>query len=361
MTGVTGAGGRLVEVVRDRRWRMRRAEAWARTWRVLIGDGVMTLTGAGNSKRGQFGGSGLNALRRVLGAMPWEALGERAVLVTLTYPNGKQNREEWRRWVPDARVLAGHRTELLKQWSARWGERPFGLWVLEFQRSGAPHLNLYVRMPKACSDDDFVVLREHTRQAKIGGRGPNGERLGWRAVEGEFGYWLRHGWVDIVGTRSTGDEARHFVAGVDVQTFFAEGYEWSVVDGLKIGVYLAKEIGKRQQKECSTGFEKAQMWRTMGGFGPVVLVEESVDPEVAMELCHLMVTVQVERYGERCRLVRPRRDGTGATLLQEVWESLAMLAEAEQAVYGVRESDRRLALRQSQVLARRRAVAAEGA
>jgi hypothetical protein len=39
-----------------------------------------------------------NRMRYALGSFPWEALGDRLVMLSLTYPG------DWRSWVPDGRV-----------------------------------------------------------------------------------------------------------------------------------------------------------------------------------------------------------------------------------------------------------------
>lgn len=315
---------------KDRLWRGRRAAAWAGPWRVLIGAGVMTLTARRSDSRQLFGGSGLDALNRVARALPWERLGGRAVLVTLTYP------DPWQPWVADAPKLAEQRTEFLRRWKRQWGEAAYGLWVLEFQNRGAPHLHLYVRLPERVSESDVEVLRKHTIANNFGGRGPNGERLGWRAVTGEFGYWARHAWVDTVGTRGTVAERKHSVAGVDVAAFYWSERAWQMADGLRVLEYLSDEIGKARQKVAPRGFGNAQMWRSMGGFKPVVLVDEPVEPAVALDLYDRMEAKQRRRYGDESRLGRRWREGAGKCVLQEWYESVAMVEEAEASVIGAR-------------------------
>ena len=328
---------------KERLWRARRAAAWAGPWRLLIGGGVMTLTSRQSDSRQLFGGSGLDALKRVSRALPWGELGRRAVLVTLTYP------DPWRAWVPDAAKLGEHRTVFLRAWKKDWGESAYGLWVLEFQRRGAPHLHLYVRLPEKVSEADVEVLRKHTMANNLGGRGPNGERLGWRAVTGEFGYWARHAWVDTVGTRGTFAERKHSVAGVDVAAFYWSESAWQMSDGLQVLAYLTDEIGKRRQKVAPAEFGRAQMWRSMGGFKPVVLVDEPVDAAVAVVLYGLMEAKLRAGYGEESRLGRRWRNGAGKCVLQEWYESLAMLEEAEAAVVGVGPAHSRGQARLAQV------------
>lgn len=77
-------------------------------------------------------------MRWLFAALPWELLGPRLAMLSLTYPG------EWREWLPDGRALDGHRRAFLERWRRRWGA-PVGVWVKEFQASGRPHLHLYWR------------------------------------------------------------------------------------------------------------------------------------------------------------------------------------------------------------------------
>ncbi len=53
-----------------------------------------------------------NNMRRLFNSLPWELLGARPALITLTYPG------EWQRWVPDGRVWDRHRRSLERRWGA---------------------------------------------------------------------------------------------------------------------------------------------------------------------------------------------------------------------------------------------------
>jgi hypothetical protein len=87
-------------------------------------------------------------MRRLFVSLPWELLGSRPALISLTYP------KNWQRWVPDGRVWERHRRVFERRWVRKWGEPLIGVWVKEFQASGRPHLHLYVGLPSLMSDDD---------------------------------------------------------------------------------------------------------------------------------------------------------------------------------------------------------------
>jgi len=95
-------------------------------------------------------------------------------MVTLTYPG------DWESLTPTGAHLKAHLKAFRKRWARRWGRPPVGLWKLEFQRRGAPHVHLFVSLP-------FVPL-------------------------GEFCDWLSLAWYEVVGS----GDLRHLMAGTGV-------------------------------------------------------------------------------------------------------------------------------------------------
>lgn len=305
----------------------RAAYRWASgDWRFVVADNVCCLTSSGRGTA-LFGGSGLSRLRREVRALPWERLGRRALLVTLTYPG------DWRRWVPDEGTFRRHVLAFVARWTRRWGEKPEGLWVVEYQRRGAPHLHMYVRLPESVSEADFRVLQERTGREKA--RKRQGTQV-WgkkEPVAGEFGMWARTAWAEVVGTQ--GWDRGHHVAGVDMVTFFAAGYEWSVVDGVQVGEYLAGEIGKRHQKKPPSGFGCGHQWGKWSGFGPVVRWQGALEPELAVALESRLVTWIAQTCGANHPAVSRRVGGRGVTAVgMRVEEALVLLGDVERAVYG---------------------------
>jgi len=55
------------------------------------------------------------AMRYSWSALPWELLGQRPVMVTLTYP------AQWRVVVADARAMVRQREALKERWRSRYG------------------------------------------------------------------------------------------------------------------------------------------------------------------------------------------------------------------------------------------------
>ena len=158
-------------------------------------------------------------MRRLFVSLPWELVGPRPALISLTYPG------LWQPSVRDGRTWEGHRRAFERRWVRRWGEPLVGVWVKEFQASGRPHLHLYVGLPTAMAAADFDGLRERTllrhRMEREHGR-YDGRRktppLGL-VHGGEFARWLLGAWSEIVGTRDEPD-GHHQLRGADVAVMF---------------------------------------------------------------------------------------------------------------------------------------------
>jgi hypothetical protein len=239
---------------------------------------------AGRGDRGQSRKS-RNNMRRLFLSLPWELLGPRPAMVSLTYPG------DWRRWVPNGRVLEAHRRAFERRWVRRWGEPLVGVWVKEFQASGRPHMHLYVGLPTGLSDEDFEGLRQrtllrHRYERSLGryqGRAalpPVNKQYG-----GEFATWIRDAWTEIVGT--WGVDRKHHVRGVDVAVMFWSEEVAATADRTRVAAYLAKEAGKWRQKNPPEGFvgvgQYFGRWGRKVGFNPVV-EELPVEREVAEEI-----------------------------------------------------------------------------
>jgi hypothetical protein len=205
-------------------------------------------------KRGR-GGDGLSGrsilgLKRRLLELRWEAL-PRPLLFTLTYP------ADWGRWCPDGRALERHREAFTKRWRRQWGEPMVGLWSKEFQKVGRPHVHLYLGLPEAVSALEYEGLRERTLLGKRL-ESSLGKYEGRRNVPaiggkfgGDFGYWCRVAWTEVV---TGGEDRYHAVRGVDARVFFFSDKAEEEADRLKVAEYLATEVGKRYQKQPPDGF-----------------------------------------------------------------------------------------------------------
>lgn len=206
-------------------------------------------------------------------------------MISLTYPG------DWRRWVPNGRVLEAHRRAFERRWVRRWGEPLVGVWVKEFQESGRPHMHLYVGLPSELSDEDFEGLRQRTvvRHRLEASLGRYQGRAALPAIGMDYGVqfaiWLRTAWSEIVGTQ--GVNKKHHARGVDVAVMFWTDEVAATADRTKVAAYLAREASKWRQKRPSGGFvgvgQYFGRWGRKVGFNPVV-EEVEVVRAVAEEL-----------------------------------------------------------------------------
>jgi len=235
-------------------------------------------------------------MRRLFVSLPWELVGPRPALISLTYPG------VWKPWVPDGRVWEAHRRAFERRWVRRWGEPLVGVWVKEFQTSGRPHLHLYVGLPTGMSEEDFTGLRERTllrhRLERQHGtwKGRNLTPAVGVIYGGEFGHWLRDAWSEVVGTTGQPDDWRlaalggghaHHLHGVDVAVMFWTDDAEARTDRTAVAQYLAREAGKWRQKQPPTEFTKVGrfygVWGRSVGFRPQTRVTP-LDPAVAVEV-----------------------------------------------------------------------------
>jgi hypothetical protein len=138
------------------------------------------------------------------------------IMLTLTYPadfpmNGRTVKNHWRRF---------------RQWMIRNGATT-GLWVLEFQRRGAPHFHIFIR-----------------------------EALDRLAVS--------RAWYRIVGS----NDPKHLAAGTRIEEFRKPA---------AIGSYVMKYAAKMEQKEVPAGY--ASVGRFWATWGNPKLVEKLVLPQ----------------------------------------------------------------------------------
>jgi hypothetical protein len=204
-------------------------------------------------------------MRYEFSALPWEMLGLRPVMVTLTYPG------EWEGWCPDGATLTRHRQALLMRWTRRYGA-PVGVWVVEFQKRGAPHYHMYLGLPEQVSGDEYEVLRRRTLRRKVQelDLGKFEARSRVQPVKGEFSWWLRTAWAEIV-TGNT-DKAHH-VKGVDIAVAFWSEKEAMERSRAQVAEYFWLESGKWGQKQAPHWFGVKKWygrWGAPQGFGPQV-------------------------------------------------------------------------------------------
>lgn len=122
-------------------------------------------------------------------------------MITLTYPG------DWLAVAPDGKAVKRHMACFRRRWARAWGETLAGIWKLEFQDRGAPHIHLLAGPP--------VVLSPDGRQ---------------------FKQWLSETWAAIVAHPDPEQYRRHVLAGTGVD--YAEGLR--ARDPKRISVYFTK-------------------------------------------------------------------------------------------------------------------------
>jgi hypothetical protein len=146
-------------------------------------------------------------MTRVLTTLDYEPLvghGRTPAMVTLTYPG------DWLRYAPQGSVVKRHLNAFKRRYLRDWGHALVGVWKLEFQQRGAPHVHILMAPPH--------------------GAARNG--LGWSA-------WMASAWVGVVNP-SLGERAgmlavhSHRLASAD----YAEGLRAS--DPKRIAIYFTK-------------------------------------------------------------------------------------------------------------------------
>jgi hypothetical protein len=203
-------------------------------------------------------------MRWKFSGLPWELLGDRPAMITLTYPG------EWRESVPDARAFVNHRDRLRWRWRKKFGQ-PIGVWVAEFQARGAPHLHLYVGLPPGVTDAEYrwLVRRNMRRQENERRFGKYEARRRLPAIQGDFSEWLRHAWWEIVGSGNR----YHHGRGADIVPAYSNEEVAMGADRVRTGDYWWMESGKWAQKTAPEGFGPLGfygLWGESVGFRPVV-------------------------------------------------------------------------------------------
>jgi hypothetical protein len=254
-------------------------------------------------------------------SLPWEQLGPRLVMLSLTYPG------EWRRWVRDGRVFDGHRRAFLERWRRRWGT-PAGVWVKEFQESGRPHLHLFLAIPDEVPAEEYESLRQRTmlrhRLERKYGRFQGRAKVPAIGLQhgGEFAMWLRNAWSEVVGTQ--GVLKAHHARGVDVAVSFWTDEVARTKDRVEVAAYMAGESAKWKQKlppEDFTGVGRYfnYVGKTVG-FKPdesTIVVNDAVAYELERRLERLVrwkIMAKRARYGHSGPITFDlRRAGNGVS------------------------------------------------
>ena len=169
---------------------------------------------------------------------PWHELG-RLGLVTLTYPE---------KFPMNGREVKDHLRRLMRRWAQRWGQRPRGIWCLEFQQRGAPHFHAFVELPRRAFEIDFD---------------------GCTVIE----QWGLSEWGRIVGfstDRVTEQDHRNMRLRFNVSpAWYAAGKS-----AVRVAEYMADHSGKWIQKQPPPGYKNVgRFWGVLGRSSPPVETE----------------------------------------------------------------------------------------
>jgi len=157
-------------------------------------------------------------------SFPWHELG-RLVRVTLTYPDD---------FPYDGRVVKRQFVAWQKRFVRQYGGLR-GLWVLEFQDRGAPHIHLLMGMPQYLEYEDFC-------------------------------WWGFNVWSEIAGFNSQ-------YGPIDTEHHWRMGLRFNVSEmtyaraqkPVEVAEYLWSEAGKARQKQVPEGFVRVgRFWGVLG-------------------------------------------------------------------------------------------------
>jgi hypothetical protein len=154
---------------------------------------------------------------------------------TLTYP------DNWEALVPMGKEFKRHLDVFRKRFKRAWGYDIVGLWKLEFQGRGAPHVHIFAPVPHG-------VASTAGRQRQAVGAGL------------PFQQWLSVVWPDIVGNPDPEHRRRHEVHGTHVS--YQEGLKAD--DPRRLAVYFSAH-GRYAAKEYQ--HVVPELWKEPGA-GP---------------------------------------------------------------------------------------------
>jgi len=230
---------------------------------------------------------------------PLLRLGLRLPMTTLTYPG------DWLTVAPTGKAVKRHLLAFYKRFSRAWGFEWMGIWKLEFQRRGAPHVHLWGPEPEGAAGD-LASMTKVRRRAAVG------DGLAYKQ-------WLSVVWADIVGHPDPEQRRRHQLAGTAVD--FREGERMRdprrlAVYFTKHGSYGAKEYQNQVPKEwAEPGKGPGRFWGYRGLESAAVAVE--IDPAAAVWAARLLRRyahaqgttrqVTVQRVDARTGVIRYRK------------------------------------------------------
>uniref|UniRef100_A0AAU1M5Q6 Replication initiation protein n=1 Tax=Streptomyces sp. NBC_00148 TaxID=2903626 RepID=A0AAU1M5Q6_9ACTN len=195
-------------------------------------------------------------MTRTLAELDYEPLlrmGLRLPMTTLTYPG------DWLVVAPTGKAVKKHMTVFYRRFGRAWGFEWLGIWKLEFQRRGAPHIHLWGPQPKGLAGD----LRQVQHAADLlawEASGRKGRKPYSRSGVGDglpYREWLSVVWADVVAHPDPEQRRRHQLAGTGVD--LREGER--MTDPKRLAVYFSKH-GSYGAKEYQN--EVPEPWQAPG-------------------------------------------------------------------------------------------------
>lgn len=165
---------------------------------------------------------------RTLAELDYSAIvkaGRMPCFLTLTLPDA------WEAVAPTGKEFKRFCAMLRRRWERAWGEPLIGIWKLEFQRRGAPHLHIFTVAPLG------MMAGELRRMTGVRYRPAVGDGL-------QLMRWLSVVWADVVDHPDAGQRRKHERAGTRVD--YAEGLR--MTDPKRVCVYFSKH-GTFRDKE----------------------------------------------------------------------------------------------------------------
>ena len=145
-------------------------------------------------------------------------------MITLTYPN------DWETVVPNGSIFKSHIQAFLRRYEHDFGEAFVGLWKMEFQRRGAPHLHILTSLPDAA-----WVIRD----------------------------WASWAWADIVNHPEPAERVKHEAAGTRVD----EWLDFPVFDAHLIAIYFSKHSSPNSNSAKEYQNRVPEIWKEAGQVG----------------------------------------------------------------------------------------------
>ena len=231
------------------------------TYHVVLGLYYVRLY-FGRSGSGEIRGEGARGIKYGVLGLDLDELGDRTVKCFFTYPL------DWRAYCRTDRVWDWQWKAFLNKWRERWGE-PVGYWVKEFQEragqapqyQGAPHMNWVAKWPEGAKGYGQLLART-LRIARAESRGDvYGARATRELMRGEFGWWLRTAWAEVVTGNDGSEEAKkHQARGVECRVNYWSEKQAEMADRAQVAWYVARDVGKERQKTAPQGFGRVRPW-----------------------------------------------------------------------------------------------------